>query len=136
MNQNSNFNQDMNYNNTYSNHMNYNFQQPPQQPFDVLGLVSMLCGILSLVFCCCTKNISLVLAIAAIVLAIIKKCTSNDKRFGGMAIAGLVCGILTFAIVIVLSVLLIIFFQNLDIDGLLKNIISALEEGSASYYYD
>ena len=80
-----------------------------KKPVDTFSLVSMILGILSLVVCCCSPvNIyvvgcilSMACGIGAIVLYVLakKKGTAN-----GMAVAGLVCGIigLVFALMMVL----------------------------------
>ena len=86
----------------------YNTQQAPYQgtvenakaPLDTLALISMICGIVSTVFailcCCCTgisQTIALLAGIAGIVLAILSKKNDPAGKFNGMALAGLICGI-------------------------------------------
>lgn len=87
-------------------------QQPYQQPYAPqqqapnapvgLAVASMVLGILSLVLSCCVPYIPFILAL----LAVIFGGVSLSKKMGGkgMAIAGLVCGIISLipAIVVVL----------------------------------
>ena len=58
---------------------------------DTYSLVSMILGILSLVLCCCVNYVPIILGVAAIVLYAMAK--KNDTA-NGMAVAGLVCGII------------------------------------------
>ena len=67
---------------------------------DSLGIASMVLGIVSIVFaccCCCWKFgfiFSLIAGVVAIVLAIVAKSKAPDHKFSGMAIAGLIMGII------------------------------------------
>ncbi len=65
------------------------YDTPSSEGSKVFGIISLVCGILSLL-CCCTGWIGLVLSIAAIVLGILSINKQEDAR--GMAIAGIVCG--------------------------------------------
>lgn len=68
----------------------YYYQQPPVAPVsNTKAIISMICGILG-VTCCCG---SFVPAIVAIVLALLDR-KDRGGQFSGMAIAGLVCGII------------------------------------------
>ncbi len=79
-------------------------QQPVQQSKKTNGLAvaSLICGILSLV-CCCCGYLTLPLGIAAIILAICSR--KGDAKMSGLAIAGLVCGIIgaTIGLLIVVA---------------------------------
>lgn len=74
--------------------MNYSQPPPPPQmdpnaPKDrkVFAIVSMICGIISVVFSC-AWYLAIILAIVAIVLG----CMSLKSSGKGMAIAGIICG--------------------------------------------
>lgn len=56
-----------------------------------LAIASLVCGIISIVLCCCC-GLGVLLGIAGIVLAILSKKNSGGK-LSGLAIAGLICGI-------------------------------------------
>lgn len=57
-----------------------------------MAIISLICGIASIV-CCCTNIISVTLGIAAIVLAVLSK-KDNRGEMPGMSIAGMICGII------------------------------------------
>ena len=86
-------NQNMNFNsNPYPGSNPYPPQQP-QKPFNTWGLIGMISGILSIISCCCLANyifIPMGLALFAIICFILSRKISNS----GMAIAGLVLGII------------------------------------------
>ena len=80
--------------------MSYPSAPPPGPPQSIgLSVASMVLGIISLVIFC-FWYISIPLAIIAIVLGVIGM-KSGGK---GMAIAGLVCGIVTIALVVLLLI--------------------------------
>ena len=68
----------------------------------ILGIVSLVTGILSLL-CCCIPILSLLLAVAAVVTGIISIKKGNSVK--GLAIAGIVCGSIGVVIGIVLAVM-------------------------------
>jgi hypothetical protein len=76
---------------------------------NTLALSSMICGILSLVMLCAgcafvfISFISPVLAIAAIVLAVMarREIAAGRQRGQGMAVAGLVCGVVALLLFII-----------------------------------
>lgn len=74
----------------------------PEEPNPGLSVAGMVCGILSLVLCCCSQYITLVLALVGLGLS--AYALAKDKPGKGMAIAGLVCSIIGLLI----SVLLVI----------------------------
>lgn len=102
-----------NYNQNYQQQGNYQqpvyqqpvYQQVPQKtPGDGSGVASMVCGILSIVFCWCYGIVGLPLGIIAIAMY------SKSKRMNGgvvigMARAGMVCGIIGS----ILSALMLIY---------------------------
>lgn len=69
------------------------------QPSNGLAIASLVCGILALPSTCCCSMLSLPLAIAAAVMGgiALSKANAQPELYGsgkGMAIGGLVCGIL------------------------------------------
>lgn len=98
------------------------YQYNPNQPYrpediyakpgednsaDGFAIASLVCGILSLITCCCYGIGGIVFGTAAIVLACIA-ARRNMGRMPGLAIAGLVCGILgvVFGLIYLLIILL------------------------------
>lgn len=83
------------------------YQQPgmPQEPKKPVGLAvaSMVLGIVALVLSCCVPYLPIVLALLAVVLGAV----SLAKKMGGtgMAVAGLVCGIIGLvpAVIVIVS---------------------------------
>ncbi len=74
------------------------YTRPPEQRVHepVFGIVSLVLGILSIVLSCgCCPLVGVPFGIAAIVSAILDR-VKNDT-FGGVAIAGLICGIFGIA---------------------------------------
>lgn len=63
--------------------------QPQKGPSKAMAIISMICGILSLL-CCCYGVVAVVLGGAAIALAIISLVTKKGGK--GMAITGIICG--------------------------------------------
>lgn len=74
---------------------NYYGNSPaPVQPTEskAFSIVSLVTGILSvLIGCCCNPYIAIILGVVAIVFAALSK--KKNGKFGGLAVAGLVCGI-------------------------------------------
>lgn len=64
----------------------------PEEPNPGMSVAGMVCGILSLVLCCCSPYVSLILAVVG--LALSAYAMSKDKPGKGMAIAGLVCALI------------------------------------------
>ena len=60
------------------------------------GIASMVCGILSLLCCCCNEWFGIGLGVIAIVLFVLEKVFV--KSSSGFAIAGLICGIISVVI--------------------------------------
>lgn len=65
----------------------------------VLGIISLVCGILGILISCCCTWAAFPLFVAAIILAIVEK--SKTGKMSGFAIAGLICGIVTIVSVII-----------------------------------
>lgn len=64
---------------------------PAKEPVNGLAVGSLICGLVSLI-CCCCGSLSLILGIVAVVLAILSK--KNAPKMSGMALGGLICGII------------------------------------------
>lgn len=97
---------DNNYsNNNYNNMPNYNYTSPQdnsnfQVPFSEssmpgygLSIGSLVCGICSIVFCCCYGIVGVILGIIAIILSG-KSTRLNSGYSSSMAKAGKICGII------------------------------------------
>ncbi len=67
-----------------------------------LGIASMVCGIIALVFSCCLYYVSIPLSIIAVILGGVAIAKKNSGK--GMAIAGLVTGIIALVPAIILIV--------------------------------
>lgn len=104
---------------------NYYGNSPaPIQPTDskTFSIVSLVTGILSvLIGCCCTPYIAIILGVVAIVFAALSK--KKNGKFDGLAIAGLVCGIVGT----VFGVLSIIIAQTEFYQNYLEEVKSYLE---------
>ena len=91
----------------YQRYQNYSPNQPSNvkefKQFNVWGLIGMITGILSLIACCIHIYVALGMGIFAIICFILSKKVGTS----GMAIAGLVCGIIT---VVLCAGLLILSF--------------------------
>ena len=68
-----------------------------------LAIASMVLGILALVLSCCVPYLPIILALLAVVLGGVSLAKKQDGK--GMAIAGLVCGIIGLipAVIVIVS---------------------------------
>lgn len=62
------------------------------EPSRGFAISSMVLGILSIIICCCIEYVSLILGILAIVFYAVDR--KRNGKSSGMAIAGLICGII------------------------------------------
>ena len=71
------------------------YSQPPKGKSPGLAVASMVCGILSIPVCC-VWVLSIILGLLGVVLGIIArgKITRGEASGGGMAVTGIVCGII------------------------------------------
>ncbi|MGN1145923.1 MAG: DUF4190 domain-containing protein [Acetatifactor sp.] len=78
-------------------------QQPEQKPSVGLAVASMVLGICALVLACCVPYVPVILALLAVVLGGVS--LAKKKGGKGMAIAGLVCGIIGLvpAVIVIVS---------------------------------
>lgn len=67
-----------------------------------MAIASMVCGIVSIVICCC-EYVSIPLGIIAVVLGVLSIKKGEGGR--GMAIAGIVCGGVSLAFILVCEIL-------------------------------
>jgi hypothetical protein len=74
----------------------------PEKKSAALSITSMIIGIASFVLSCCGGYFTIFTSIAAVVLAIIAFAKQSGKK--GMAIVGLICGILGFILSIIFIV--------------------------------
>lgn len=79
------------------NNVYYDNGSPQNEQSNGMGVASMVCGILSIITCC-LWYIGLILAIVSLVLGILQIRKSSKK---GMAIAGIICSIITIILVII-----------------------------------
>lgn len=75
---------------------NMDFNQQFNKPSKAFGIASLVCGILSLLCCCCSEYVGLGLGIAAIVLFVLERTIGQAKT--GLGVAGLTCGIVAVVI--------------------------------------
>lgn len=112
-----------NFPNTYG--ANYN-----KKPVNGFAIASMVIGILSLVLCCCSEYLGLILGILAIIFAVIAK----KQGPSGMATAGLICGIIALvlsAVAIILGFLAASFLKDV-----IPNFADMDYEEMMEYYSD
>lgn len=67
-------------------------QSVQANPNNGMAIGALVCGIVSILLCCCC-GIGAVVAIVGIVLAVLSK-KANGGKMSGMAVAGLVCSII------------------------------------------
>lgn len=103
------YSQPQQYNDAYYNQQypTYNFQEKPKG----FAIASMILGICSYLFCCCSGFISFFPSAAGLVLGIVSLKRNEDGK--GMAIAGIVLS----AIGILISIIAIIFTIALILEG-------------------
>ncbi|UQZ37025.1 hypothetical protein C2I18_27915 [Paenibacillus sp. PK3_47] len=97
---------------------NYHYQYPPPPPpgrTNGKSVASLVLGILSIV----TPYIGLLFGIIAIILSAfsLREIRNRYEQGKGLAIAGLVCGIIgtvIYAVILLLLMLTIVFFNNID----------------------
>lgn len=98
-----------------NNMMNEGFQTPvyeqpvyaePAKKSNTKAILALVFGILALLISCCCTYLAIALGVAAIILAVVSK-NDNDGKMSGMAIAGMVCGIIGILISVV-SIILVL----------------------------
>ncbi|MBQ8738366.1 MAG: DUF4190 domain-containing protein [Clostridia bacterium] len=86
------------------------------------GIACLVCGILSLLCCCCNEWLGIGLAVASIILFILERKVAKQKT--GLATAGLICGIIS----IVISILGMIFAAIILSSGFMEIFESLMTE--------
>lgn len=108
----------------------------PAKANNTLGLISMICGIASIVLSCCCGWIAPIVGAAAIILAIVER--GKTKKFSGFAIAGLICGIVGIVIFVVsciINLLISLGFMAPAIGvGAFQDLLSDYSYGYDYYY--
>lgn len=79
---------------------NVNMQMQPQK--SGLAIASMVLGIIGLVLSCCVPYVPILLGLLAVILGGVSLAKKQGGK--GMAIAGLICGIITLIPAIILIV--------------------------------
>ena len=115
-----NFNGQNNYQDNTSNmQAPYNNTMPEQpQQTNVLAIISLVCGILSIVCGCCLGWVGILFSIGGIICAVF----ANKQGKTGLAKAGLICSIVGIVLSIVITILSVVASI-------------ALLEGMSSYGY-
>ena len=89
---------------------------PPPQKTNPLGIVSMILGIVSLVFaivfCCCAPGSNMPFAIAAIITGILQLKSKTNQNGRGMGMAGLITGTVSVVIFVVLIVVYVVMYAT------------------------
>lgn len=109
--------QDNNYG--YSNNEPYNNYVPEPEDGPGFSIAGMVCGILSIVLCCCNQYVSGILSIVGLVLSIMALKQHRPGR--GMAIAGVVCSAIGLIIALILVIFSVYMLMNPDyMNGILS----------------
>lgn len=105
----NNYDQQPYYNNYNYNGYYYGAYPPPQRD-NPLGIISLVLGIVSVVFAvvfsCCAPGANMPFAIAAIILGILQLKSKTNQNGRGKGMAGLICGIVSTGIFL----LIILFY--------------------------
>lgn len=111
------------YQNDFSlNNNGYPYGIVPPTRYNTFATLSLIAGILSIVFMCCCTYLGVLLGVPAIVFACLDR--TKNGTMGGLAIAGLVCGIVGT----VLSIALIVFALVIEANGGTEVYLQRLEE--------
>lgn len=99
-------------------------QTPPpaeKQPANAAAIISLICGILS-ILCCCCGWLSPLLGIVAIILALVSR---KGGKMSGLAIGGLICGIAgaLFGLVIIIAS----FAMSAGTESMVESILNSPE---------
>ena len=104
------------------------------------AIASLGLGIVSLFTCCCCclcnlLFVPLICGILAIVFAVVSKNRSSDKKMSGMAIAGLILGIIG-VVICVLLIGFILFIPDAFTEDFLKEYESVIREEMGDEFYE
>ncbi len=103
----------------------YSPVQPEPQQSNALSIVSLVMGIISIIFGCC-YGVGIIFAIAGLICAIVAK---KKGQKGGLSTAGLICSIIGAVIAVIVIVYVVI------IGVALVNDPDFMNSFSNSYYY-
>ena len=92
------------------------YAQPGEGNGDTKAIISLILGIISILICCCYGVGSIILGIAAIILAIFAK-KDNMGKMPGAALAGLICGIIGLLLGLTFLVFMVIGIADSTLDG-------------------
>ena len=97
-----------NQNNIVPQQYHYQPQPPQQQKGNGVSIASLVCGLVSFFGCC---NPLYLVSAAAVILGIVALCVNRSK---GMAIAGIILGVVGAAIWVVVDIFLAVFTGGLS----------------------
>lgn len=110
--------------NAYSAPNSYQYAAPAYQPpvnekkSSGLAITSFIFGLLSLISCCfcfgCYGALNILFGVVAVILALVDR--SKQKSFSGLALAGLICGIIGVILGVIMLVVLAMAFGSGDIE--------------------
>lgn len=110
------------YNNGYDP---YNNNQPNQQ--SALAIVSLILGIISILFFCCCWFIPVLTGIGAVVCGLIS--LNNKEPLRGLAIAGIVLGGVGLALRVIFLVLTLVFSAANPAESFMDGFLDGLKNG-------
>ena len=93
------------------------YDAAPENNGKAFGIVSLVCGIVSLPLICCTY-IGLIVAVTSIVFGILSIKKGENAK--GMAIAGIICSAVSIVVIVILLIAVNSMDQQADLD-LLRN---------------
>ena len=91
--------------------------EPAKEKTDGLSIGALVCGILSLI-CCCCGWLSIALGVGAVIFAVMSK--KGSPKMSGMALGGMICGIIGGGIALI-SVIAGLFMNS---TGLVEDLIN------------
>ena len=83
------------------NDQNYSIQPEPEKKSNGLGIASFVCGLIAILGCC---NPFYLVSLAALILGIVGVCMKDAPK--GMAITGIILGVLAVIIWLPIEILL------------------------------
>ena len=99
------------------------YDPTPQNEGKAFGIVSLVCGIVSLPFICCTY-LGLIIAVTSIVFGILSITKKEDAK--GMAIAGIICSSVSI-VIIVISLIVFASLKSSDYSIMTEQLENVIE---------
>ncbi|MBQ7334873.1 MAG: DUF4190 domain-containing protein [Clostridia bacterium] len=129
-------NNQFDYQNTNSAAYNIVPPEDPNKRSKAFSIASMVLGIVAVCSCCCCCGAYVfpaLFGVLAVIFAIVARVTSPAKKFTGMAIAGLILGILALVIFILLFAFELFMFTlpEEELENMLKSLMG--EEAYQEY---